>query len=208
MMISKTWTIFGAGHFFNDINDAIESNNQKCKLLVLNMELSEEILRKIPSHIKVIDIANFKPSTDYYLFGFLNPDKKPFLDLLRGFDVPLSNLSHKYSYVAGTVMMGNGNFVGAGAVVAPNVSIGDFNYINRNASVGHDTVIGDFNHIGPGSAVAGLCKIGNRNFLGIGSIVRDKIEIKDRVTIGAGGVVVNNILEKGTYIGIPVKKIN
>lgn len=207
-MRSRTWTIFGAGHFFNDMNDAIESNNHKCKQLVLNVELSEDILRKIPAHIKVIDITDFKPSTDYYLFGFLNPDKQPFLDLLEGFDILLSNLLHKRSYIAGTVIMGNGNFVGAGVVLAPNVRVGDFNYINRNASVGHDTVIGDFNHIGPGCAVAGLCKIGDRNFLGISSTVIDKVEIKDRIKIGAGGVVVNNILEKGTYVGVPVKKIN
>ena len=42
--------------------------------------------------------------------------------------------------------MGQGNFVGAGAVLAPNVTLGDFNYINRTASIGHDTRAGSFNH--------------------------------------------------------------
>jgi sugar O-acyltransferase (sialic acid O-acetyltransferase NeuD family) len=206
-MSVKTWTIFGTGYFINDINDAVESNEQRIEVLVLNMVLNADIMKRIPAHIKVINIADFKPSTDFYIFGFLNPDKQPFIELLRGYDLHFHNLVHQRSYVAGSVDMGKGNFIGAGAVIAPNVKIGDFNYINRNASVGHDTVINNFNHIGPGCNIAGLCRIGNNNYFGIGSTIIDTIEIKDSITIGAGGVVVDNISDIGSYVGVPVKKI-
>ena len=47
-MKTKTWTAFGAGHFINDIQDAIESNGQALKAVVLNMELTAEVLIKYP----------------------------------------------------------------------------------------------------------------------------------------------------------------
>ena len=48
----------------------------------------------------------------------------------------------------------------------------------------------------------GVIDKGNDN---LGKI--DGIEIEDEITIGAGGVVVRDILEKGTYVGVPVKKV-
>lgn len=206
-MTTKTWTIFGAGNNINDINDAIESNYQKLKLIVLNMELDEETLNRIPRAIKIIDVKNFKPSTDCYFFGFVDPNKQPLLEILKKFKLTFPNLIHKFSYVAKTAEMGEGNFVGAGAVIAPNVKLGDFNFVNRSASIGHDTKVSSFNHFGPACTVAGRCKIGNKNLLGAGSTIIDGIEIKDEITIGAGGVITKNIWERGTYVGLPVKKI-
>ncbi len=101
--------------------------------------------------------------------------------------------------------MGQGNFVGAGAVLAPNVTLGDFNYINRTASIGHDTRAGSFNHFAPGCTVAGRCKIGSRNFFGIRSAIIDNLILGDGITVGAGGVVVRDTLEPGTYIGVPAR---
>jgi sugar O-acyltransferase (sialic acid O-acetyltransferase NeuD family) len=206
-MGTKSWTVFGAGNLINDIHDAIESNKQRLKLIVLNMEVSTELLNKIPSSIKVISIDNFEPSTDYYFFGFINPNKKPLAESLKKYKLTYSNLVHKFSYVSKTVETGQGNFIGPGAVVAPNVKLGDFNYINRLSSIGHDTVVSDCNHFGPGCTVAGRCKIGNKNFFGTGSAVIDGLEIGNEVTIGAGGVVIKSITEKGTYAGVPIRKI-
>jgi len=204
-MKTKTWTIFGAGNLINDINDAIESIGQRIEFLVLNMELDKHVLEKIPSSIKIIKLEDFQPSTDHYLFGFVDPNKKPFLKSLGKFDLHYSNLIHKFSYVSKTVKVGQGNYIGAGVVLAPNIHLGDFNYINRSASVGHDTEIIHFNHLGPGCTVAGNCKIGNNNFLGMRSVIINNVEIKDDITIGAGGVVIKDILEPGTYAGVPVR---
>lgn len=201
----KTWTIFGAGSLINDINDTIESIGQRIDFLILNMELDQHLLEKIPSSIKIKRLEDFQPSTDHYLFGFIDPNKKPFLESLKEFNLHYSNLIHKFSYVSKTVKMGQGNYISAGVVLATNVCLGNFNYINRLVSVGHDTELLNFNHLGPSSTVAGNCKIGNNNSLGAGSVIINNLRIKDEITIGAGGVVVNDILDPGTYAGVPVR---
>jgi sugar O-acyltransferase (sialic acid O-acetyltransferase NeuD family) len=206
-MKTKTWTIFGAGNLINDIADAIESRDQRAEFLVLNMELDKKVREKLSGSIKIQHFNDFAPSTDFYFFGFINPNKKPFLESLKKFKLLYSNLIHKFSYVAKTVEMGQGNFVGAGVVLAPHVKLGDFNFINRSASIGHDAEILDFNHFGPGCTVAGDCKIGNRNFLGTRSALINKVRIKDDITVGAGGIVIKDILESGTYAGVPVGKL-
>jgi UDP-N-acetylbacillosamine N-acetyltransferase len=43
--------------------------------------------------------------------------------------------------------------------------------------------------------------------LGTGSAVVDGLEIGDEITIGAGGVVTKSITAKGTYAGMPIRKI-
>ncbi|MGA9048611.1 MAG: hypothetical protein WB588_06415 [Dehalococcoidia bacterium] len=204
-MKTKTWTVFGAGHFINDIQDAIESNGQALKAVVLNMELSPDILNKIPHRAELINIDKFRPFTDCYFFGFTNPDKQDYLQSLAKYNLVYANLIHKFSHVARTVTMGQGNFVGAGAVLAPNVRLGNFNFVNRTASIGHDTQIGSFNHFTPGCTVAGMCKIGSRNFFGIRSAIIDNLTLGDGITVGAGGVVVKDTLKPGTYIGVPAR---
>lgn len=200
-----TWTIFGAGGLIHDINEAIELIGQRIDVLVLDMELDRHFLEKIPSSIKIIKLEDFQPSTDHYLFGFIDPNKKPLLESLNKFNLHYSNLIHKFSYVSKTVKMAQGNYISAGVVLATNVRLGSFNYINRSVSVGHDTELLNFNHLGPGSTVAGNCKIGNNNFLGAGSVMINKLKMKDEITIGAGGVVVKDILDPGTYVGVPVR---
>ena len=45
-------------------------------------------------------------------------------------------------------------------------------------------------------------------FCGAGSTVIDHISICDNVMIGAGAVVVKDIMESGTYVGIPARKVS
>ncbi len=206
-METKTWTILGAGNLINDIIDAIESRDQRAEFLILNMEMDKKILGKTPPSIKILHLHDFSPATDFYVFGFINPNKKPFLQDLKKFNLPYSNLIHKFSYVAKTVEIGQGNFIGAGVVLAPNVKLGDFNFINRSVSIGHETEILHFNHFGPGCTISGECKIGCRNFLGTRSAIINNITITDDITVGAGGIVIKDILESGTYAGVPVRKL-
>jgi sugar O-acyltransferase (sialic acid O-acetyltransferase NeuD family) len=206
-MKTKTWTILGAGNFVYDIIDAIESRSQGAEFLVLNMQLDKKIIEKIPRSIKIVHFDDFAPSTDFYVFGFINPNKNPFLEKLTGFKLRYANLIHKFSHVAKTVEMGQGNFIGAGVVLASNVKLGDFNFVNRSASIGHDTEIFHFNHFGPGCTVSGRCKIGSRNFLGTRSALINDITVVNDITVGAGGVVIRDILEPGTYAGVPARKL-
>lgn len=206
-MKKSTWTIFGAGYFITDIIDAVESQKGKVSYVVLNQKIDKEIIKFIPKNIKTIDIKSFKPRTSDYFFGFINPDKKPLLKKLSKFEIKFSNIVHPFSHVSSNVKMGQGNFVGAGAVVGPGVKMGNFNIIKRSASIGHDVVIRNYNHIAPGTTIAGRCKIGNNNFFGAGATLIDNKIIADDIIIGAGTTVINDLEEPGTYVGAPARKL-
>jgi sugar O-acyltransferase (sialic acid O-acetyltransferase NeuD family) len=205
-MRTNTWTIFGAGELIYDIIDAVASRGQRVEYIVLNMDINRSLLERIPEEIKIIRLDEFYPSTDYYFFGFVDPNKRPLLAGLKQYNLKYANLIHGHSYVPENVKMGEGNYVGAGVVVATYVELGNFNFVNRAASIGHDTKILDFNEIGPGCTIAGRCNIGNRNRLYSGCVVINNVRMGDEITVGAGGVVLKDILEAGTYVGVPARK--
>ena len=62
-------------------------------------------------------------------------------------------------------------------------------------------------HISCGARLAGTVTVGNGTWVGIGSTVSNNITIGSDIMIGAGAVVVKDIIEKGTYVGVPARKI-
>lgn len=117
------------------------------------------------------------------------------------------SLIHPSAVVAPNVKIGVGTVVMAGAVINPHVKVGEGCIINTCASVDHDSIVGDFSHISVGAHVAGTVKIGARTWIGAGATVKNNIDIVSDCMVGAGAVVVKNILESGTYIGVPAKKM-
>lgn len=80
--------------------------------------------------------------------------------------------------------------------------------VHSYASVHHNSVIEDFTVISPGSRILGNCKIGKRVLIGANSTILPGIEITSDVIVGAGSVVTRDILNSGTYVGVPSKEIN
>lgn len=193
----ERWAILGAGNLVYDIIDAINSNEDVISCIVLNREINVNL-----EEYTKISLKKFDPDGYNCIFGYLDPNKEEFL---RKIPV-LRNLLHKRSYAAG--FMGVGNYCGPHSTIAPESLIGNYNFFNRNCSVGHHTKIANFNHIGPGATVCGRCDIGSNVYVGAGSTIIDGITICDNVVIGAGALVTKDILEPGTYIGLPAKKKN
>ena len=179
--MKNKWTLFGVGNFFADIYDAILSNDEEIRQIVLNQDIDDKILKWVPSHISIVKLEQFKPQeNDSYIFTFLDPGKGPFLKELEKFDIEFTNLVHKTAYLAWDCKLGHGNFIGANAVIGPKTIVGNFNYFNRMSSIGHNTQIGSFNHLGPGSTVAGSSSIGDKNFLGTGASVINGVKIENQ----------------------------
>jgi UDP-3-O-[3-hydroxymyristoyl] glucosamine N-acyltransferase len=72
--------------------------------------------------------------------------------------------------------------------------------------VEHDNVLEDYVHISPSAALGGTVHVGSQTHIGIGAVVRNNMNICSGCTIGAGAVVVKNIVEPGTYVGVPARK--
>jgi sugar O-acyltransferase (sialic acid O-acetyltransferase NeuD family) len=102
---------------------------------------------------------------------------------------------------------GAGTMILAGAVVTSNVRLGRGVIVNTGAIVEHDSVIGNFCHLAPGSVVSGGATLGERVFLGANATVVNGISIAANSVIGAGCVVNRNIVEPGTYVGVPARRV-
>ena len=116
-------------------------------------------------------------------------------------------LVHPNAVVSRRVSLGEGTVVMAGAVINSDAVIGNGCIINTGSSVDHDCRIADFAHISVGAHVAGTCNIGRRTWIGAGATVNNNISICGDCMIGAGAVVIRDILESGTYIGCPAKRM-
>ena len=123
----------------------------------------------------------------------------------KGARIPI--IVHPDSVIGSNVTIGTGSVVMAGVVINCNSSIGKGCIINTCASVDHDNIIGDYVHLSPGVHTAGTVNIGNASWIGIGAILRNDIRIVNNCVIGAGAVVVKDIMEIGTYVGNPVRRL-
>lgn len=133
--------------------------------------------------------------------------RKNILDSLINQSVEIATLVHPDAVIGSGVLIGIGSVVMAGAVLNPECRVGRGCIVNTCASVDHDCYIGDYVHISVGAHVAGTVMIGNDTWIGAGAIVNNNLHITDSCMIGSGAVVVKNIVDKGTYVGVPARKL-
>lgn len=120
----------------------------------------------------------------------------------------LVTLIHPDAVIAEDVVMGVGTVVMAGAVINPGVRIGKGCIINTCSSVDHDCIVDDYVHIAVGSHLCGTVSVGSGTWIGAGATVSNNVSICPECMIGAGAVVIKNIVEYGTYVGVPVRRID
>lgn len=105
------------------------------------------------------------------------------------------------------VKMGEGNIICAGTILTTNIELGDFNILNLSCTVGHDVEIKSFVTIYPGTNISGNVRIGAESEIGTGTKIIQGKQIGDQMIVGAGAVVVTDLLDAGTYIGVPAKRL-
>ena len=132
--------------------------------------------------------------------------RKMFLEKFAERHIPV--LIHPDAVVADDVAIGEGSVVMAGAVINPGTRVGRGCIVNTSSSIDHDCVIGDYVHIAVGAHLCGTVSVGDMSWIGAGATVINNVNISSGCTIGAGAVVIKDIDEKGTYIGVPAKRMN
>ncbi len=128
-------------------------------------------------------------------------------NIVKKHNVNWVTLIHPSVQIGLDVKIGKGTVVMANAVINASAQIGEHSIINTRAVVEHDNVIEDFVHISPSVTIGGTVKVGELTHIGIGAIVKNNVTICDNCVIGAGTIVINDICERGTYVGIPSRKI-
>lgn len=142
-------------------------------------------------------------------FAIGNPQiRRKLLEQCRKNDaITYPNLIDPSVIMSDRVKLGQGNIICASVILTMNLTIGDFNLICNRSIVGHDDCIGDFNTLYPGVLLSGTVTLKDRIQVGTGSQVIQGLKIENDIIIGAGGTVIQDLLEPGTYVGAPVKRV-
>ena len=115
---------------------------------------------------------------------------------------------HQTAILGKDCEVGDGTFIGAYCIITSNVSLGQHTILSRGNHVGHDNCSGAFLSMMPGSIISGNVTLGEEVYLGTNSSIRENLYIANSTTIGMGSAVISDIKTKGTYAGVPAKKIH
>ncbi len=127
--------------------------------------------------------------------------------IAEGCPVNWVSLIHPSAQIGAGVSIGPGTVVLAGAVINACADVGSHCVLNTGAIVEHDSVLGDYVHICPGAALGGSVRVGHLTQVGIGAAVRNNIRVCGGCVLGAGAVAVKDITVRGTYVGVPARKL-
>lgn len=133
--------------------------------------------------------------------------RKRIIQNLEGSPVKYATLIDPSVLTSKRVKVGEGTIICAGTIVTTDIEIGNHVIVNLDCTIGHDDFICDFVTIYPSANVSGNVKLGTCCEIGTGVQIIQGKTIASNVIIGAGSVVVRDILESGTYVGCPARKI-
>ncbi|PPK81304.1 sugar O-acyltransferase (sialic acid O-acetyltransferase NeuD family) [Lacrimispora xylanisolvens] len=103
--------------------------------------------------------------------------------------------------------MGEGIFIGKGAVIGAGVSLGNGCIINSGSILEHGCTVGSFAHTAPGCTLCGNVKIGDNTHIGAGSTVIQNLTIGSNSMIGAGSLVLSDISSNKLVYGSPTREV-
>jgi len=157
---------------------------------------------------KTVDAFTYKDEVDFIVAIGSNATREKIQEKLCEQGLNVVSLIHPSAIIGTDVEIGIGTAVMAGVVINSSSRIGKGCIVNTSSSLDHDNVIKDYVHISPGVMAAGSVEIGKGTWLGIGSVVSNNVNICSGCKVGAGAVVVKDITEPGTYVGVPVRKVD
>lgn len=204
--MSKSLIIIGAGGHGKVIADIAKFNGYQEIVF-----LDDDIKRHKIGEYQVIgtsdDVDKFKEKYDFFVGIGNNKIRKRFSLMLNDKKIRQPILIHPSAVIDSTVSIGNGTVVMANVVINADSKIGDGCIINTSSSIDHDCLINNYTHISPGVHVAGTVSVGECTWIGIGTSIKNNLYIASNCIIGAGSVIVKDLLESGTYFGVPVKRV-
>lgn len=160
----------------------------------------------IPVLGKTINAIDYMRTADLFVAIGNAEKRKKIQDNLEKQGVLFTVLIHPNAIIGTNVHISAGTVIMAGGIVNSDARIGRGCIINTNSSVDHDCSLADFVHVSIGAHIAGGVTIGESTWIGAGATVSNNVKICSSCMIGAGAVVIHDIGEKGTYVGVPVRK--
>lgn len=148
--------------------------------------------------------------SDVYFINAIGSYKKPALrqSVFQRLNVPLNRyqtLIHPLAYVSKSAKIGLGCIIYPNVTIGPSVDLGSQVLVLFGANISHDTKIGDFTIVAGGVQISGFCNIDENCYFGTGASLRERVRVGNEVVLGMGAVATKDLLEKGSYVGIPAK---
>ena len=91
--------------------------------------------------------------------------------------------------ISETAQIGEGTFIGKGAVLNADAKVGKMAIINTKALIEHESIVGDYVHIAVGAVLCGQVEIGNSAFIGANATVIQGMRVPPWGFVPAGDVV-------------------
>ncbi len=126
---------------------------------------------------------------------------------IKNLDLEVVNLVHPESFISPSVVLGQGVFIKAGALIDANTTIGNCCLIDNGVAIAHDNIIEDGCHIAPGVSLGSDVIIGSYSVIGIGASVSTGVKIGKNVVVAIGSSVVTDIPDKAVVEGVPGKLV-
>lgn len=101
-----------------------------------------------------------------------------------GYTLPV--ITDPSSIISSTAVIGEGTFIGKGAIVNAEARIGKMAIINTMSLVEHECVVGDFSHIAVAAVLCGQVEVGEAAFIGANSTVIQCRKIASGKIVPAG----------------------
>ena len=122
-------------------------------------------------------------------------------------DTEYPTLIHPSAIYSRWVEVGKGTVICVGCVLTADIEIGNHVQLNLHTTIGHDVRIGDFVTTAPAVNISGNCQIGKGVYMGTQAATKQGISIGPGIILGMGAMAVKDLLEPGTYIGVPARKL-
>jgi sugar O-acyltransferase (sialic acid O-acetyltransferase NeuD family) len=128
--------------------------------------------------------------------------------LIRHPDVEFATLiSPSANLMADSISIGRGSVICANCIITCDVILGEWSQLNLSTTIGHDTTTGAFFTTAPGVHISGKVHAGEQVYFGTNASTVEGINVCSNVTIGAAACVSKDILDEGTYVGVPARKL-
>lgn len=117
-----------------------------------------------------------------------------------GFELPV--IADPSAIIADNVVIGDGTFIGKGAVVNANTIIGKMSIINTGVLCEHDCIVGEYSHVAVASVLCGNVNVGINSFVGANATVIQGVKVGNEAIVGAGSIVLHNVNDGEKRYGV------
>jgi len=206
-MMKKNLIIVGAGGHGQVVAEIADLMSLWYSILFLDDDLEKSKETKVSVIGTISEAFDFKETHDFFVAIGNNFTREKISNKLIELGCNIVTIIHPQSIIGKDVQIGAGTVVMPGSVINNSSKIGLGCIINTSSSIDHENIIDDYVHISPGVRCGGNVTVGKRTWLGIGSVVVNNVRITSDCIIGAAGLVIKDVIHSGTYIGVPIKRL-